>query len=42
MYAPNALLSRLVGERMYSVQFVLDDYVDGSFDARRSSRRQKK
>lgn len=31
-YVPNELLSRLVGERMYSVEFVLDDYVQLRFD----------
>jgi hypothetical protein len=29
---PNELLSRLVGERMYSVEFVLNDYVQLRFD----------
>ena len=31
-YAPNDLLSRLVGDRMYSVEFVLNDYVQFRFD----------
>lgn len=31
-YVPNELLSRLVGERMYSVEFVLNDYVQLRFD----------
>ncbi|KAA0961488.1 hypothetical protein FQ142_11790 [Microbacterium sp. ANT_H45B] len=31
-YEPNGLLSRLVGERMYSVEFVLNDYVQFRFD----------
>ena len=31
-YVPNALLSRLVGYRMYSVEFVLNDYVQLRFD----------
>lgn len=30
---PDALLSRLVGSRMYSVEFVLNDYVQFRFDA---------
>lgn len=29
---PNELLSRLVGDRMYSVEFVLNDYVQLRFD----------
>ena len=31
-YVPNELLSRLVGERMYSVEFVLNHYVQLRFD----------
>lgn len=31
-YAPNELLSRLVGNRMYSVEFVLNEYVHFRFD----------
>ena len=31
-YVPNELLSRLVGDRMYSVEFVLNDYVQFRFD----------
>ncbi|ASN22433.1 hypothetical protein CGK93_09535 [Arthrobacter sp. YN] len=31
-YVPNELLSRLVGIRMYSVEFVLNDYVQLRFD----------
>jgi hypothetical protein len=31
-YIPNELLSRLVGDRMYSVEFVLNDYVQLRFD----------
>lgn len=31
-YVPNELLSRLVGYRMYSVEFVLNDYVQFRFD----------
>ncbi|GED98826.1 hypothetical protein nbrc107697_28650 [Gordonia crocea] len=31
-YVPNELLSRLVGERMYSVEFVVNDYVQLRFD----------
>lgn len=31
-YVPNALLSRLVGDRMYSVEFVVNDYVQLRFD----------
>ncbi|MDP9903248.1 hypothetical protein [Arthrobacter bambusae] len=31
-YLPNELLSRLVGDRMYSVEFVLNDYVQLRFD----------
>lgn len=31
-YVPNGLLSRLVGQRMYSVEFVLNDYVQFRFD----------
>lgn len=31
-YIPNQLLSRLVGDRMYSVEFVLNDYVQFRFD----------
>jgi len=31
-YVPNELLSRLVGQRMYSVEFVLNDYVQFRFD----------
>jgi hypothetical protein len=30
-YVPNELLSRLVGDRMYSVEFVLNDYVQLRF-----------
>ena len=30
-YVPNELLSRLVGQRMYSVEFVLNDYVQFRF-----------
>jgi hypothetical protein len=30
--SPNQLLSRLVGDRMYSVEFVLNDYVQFRFD----------
>lgn len=29
---PNELLSRLVGDRMYSVEFVVNDYVQLRFD----------
>jgi hypothetical protein len=32
VYVPNDLLSRLVGERMYSVEFVINDYVQLRFD----------
>jgi hypothetical protein len=32
VYIPNDLLSRLVGERMYSVEFVVNDYVQLRFD----------
>lgn len=32
VYVPNGLLSRLLGDRMYSVEFVLDDYVQFKFD----------
>lgn len=32
LYVPNQLLSRLVGARMYSVEFVLNDYVQLRFD----------
>ncbi|ELT44032.1 hypothetical protein ACJJV6_17140 [Arthrobacter nitrophenolicus] len=32
MYFPNQLLSRLVGDRMYSVEFVLNSYVQLRFD----------
>jgi hypothetical protein len=32
-YVPNELLSRLVGCRMYSVEFVLNDYVQLRFDS---------
>ncbi|MCP2048961.1 UNVERIFIED_ORG: hypothetical protein J3D58_003033 [Paenarthrobacter nicotinovorans] len=31
-YVPNELLSRLVGDRMYSVEFVLNDYMQLRFD----------
>ncbi|MFF1881351.1 hypothetical protein ACFVVC_07810 [Pseudarthrobacter sp. NPDC058196] len=31
-YVPNELLSRLVGDRLYSVEFVLNDYVQLRFD----------
>lgn len=31
-YVPNELLSRLVGERLYSVEFVVNDYVQLRFD----------
>lgn len=31
-YEPNGLLSRLVGQRMYSVEFVLNDFVQFRFD----------
>ncbi|MDP5227979.1 MULTISPECIES: hypothetical protein [Arthrobacter] len=31
-YEPNELLSRLVGDRMYSVEFVVNDYVQLRFD----------
>jgi hypothetical protein len=31
-YVPNVLLSRLVGDRMYSVEFVLNDSVQLRFD----------
>lgn len=31
-YIANQLLSRLIGERMYSVEFVLNDYVQLRFD----------
>lgn len=31
-YVPNSLLSRLVGFRMYSVTFVLNDYIQLRFD----------
>lgn len=31
-YIPNAVLNRLVGYRMYSVEFVLNDYVQLRFD----------
>jgi len=31
-YIPNDLLSRLVGQRLYSVEFVLNDYVQFRFD----------
>ena len=31
-YVPNELLSRLVGDRMYSVEFVLNDYLQLRFD----------
>ncbi|WP_284978678.1 hypothetical protein [Arthrobacter sp. fls2-241-R2A-200] len=31
-YVPNTLLSRLVGNRMYSIEFVLNDYVQLRFD----------
>ena len=31
-YVPNELLSRLVGDRMYSVEFILNDYVQFRFD----------
>ncbi|MBB2988066.1 hypothetical protein [Terracoccus luteus] len=32
-YVPNALLSRLVGDRLVAVTFVLDDYLQLQFDA---------
>ncbi|XAS67513.1 hypothetical protein V3C33_19165 [Micrococcaceae bacterium Sec5.7] len=32
VYVPNELLSRLVGSRMYSIEFVLNDYVQLRFD----------
>lgn len=32
-YVPNELLSRLVGQRLYSVEFVLNDYVQLRFDS---------
>lgn len=32
VYVPGALLSRLVGYRMYSVEFVLNDYLQLRFD----------
>ena len=32
MYIPNELLSRLIGVRMYSVEFVLNSYVQLRFD----------
>ncbi|WP_102193037.1 hypothetical protein [Microbacterium aurantiacum] len=35
-YVPNELLSRLVGERMYSVEFVANDYVQLRFDGAQS------
>jgi hypothetical protein len=31
-YVPNELLSRLIGDRMYSVEFVLNDYLQLRFD----------
>ncbi|WJH23696.1 hypothetical protein [Pseudarthrobacter defluvii] len=31
-YVPNELLSRLVGQRLYAVEFVLNDYVQFRFD----------
>ena len=31
-YVPYELLSRLVGDRLYSVEFVLNDYVQLRFD----------
>ena len=31
-YVPNNLLSRLIGQRLYSVEFVLNDYVQFRFD----------
>ena len=31
-YVPNELLSRLVGDRMFSVEFVLNEYVQFRFD----------
>lgn len=34
-YVPNELLSRLVGERMYSVEFVLNNYVQLRFEGQR-------
>lgn len=34
---PNGLLSRLVGDRMYSVEFVLNDYVQFNFDGFREA-----
>lgn len=36
-YVPNELLSRLVGDRMYSVEFVLNDYVQLRFDRESAS-----
>ncbi|WP_370618158.1 hypothetical protein [Mumia sp. Pv 4-285] len=36
-YVPNELLSRLVGDRMYSVEFVLNDYVQLRFDGDREA-----
>ncbi|WP_148279512.1 hypothetical protein [Acidipropionibacterium acidipropionici] len=36
-YVSNELLSRLVGDRMYSVEFVLNDYVQLKFDGELSS-----
>jgi hypothetical protein len=35
MYEPNELLSRLIGDGMYSVEFVLNDYVQFRFDGSR-------
>ena len=32
-YFPNELLSQLMGQRMYSVEFVLNDYVQLRFDS---------
>ena len=32
IYVPNELLSRLVGDRMYSIEFVLNDYLQLRFD----------
>lgn len=31
-YVPGELLSRLIGDRMYSVEFVLNDYIQFRFD----------
>ncbi|UUL77379.1 hypothetical protein NG819_07900 [Pseudarthrobacter sp. Fe7] len=37
-YVPNELLSRLVGQRLYSVEFVLNDYVQPAVRQRRRAR----